>query len=174
MICRARYPELVAEVGPWLGPLSVTFLAVHVCLYIGYSWHDFVSLAGYGQIAFALAFPLAGLLIGYLFSPPYVLSPVPAAHPQRADKIVSAVAVAEQNTGAVICCLIFPLGPYLIAGDFGLLGAVLTIVAVAVVMLELGKRFAETGATVPALAPGAQTAPPATQPATQAWPKEDE
>src|SRR5262245_2886073 len=87
MICRARYPELVAAVGPWLGPLSITFLAVHICLYIGYSWDDFLSLTGGGDLVFALAFPLAGLLIGYLLSPPYVLSPVPPAHPQRGAKI---------------------------------------------------------------------------------------
>ena len=73
---------------------------------------------------------------------------------------MSTVAVAEQNTGAVICCLIFPLGPYLVAGDFGLLGAVLTIVVVTVVMLELGKRFAEHRAPAAQLAalPTAQAA----------------
>jgi predicted Na+-dependent transporter len=153
MICRARYPEIVAEVGPWLGPISITFLFVHICLYIGYSWSQFVSLAGYGQMAFAVAFPVVGLLIGYLLSPPYVLSPLPARHPQRGKKIVSAVAVAQQNTGAVICCLIFPLGKYLIAGDFALLGAGITILVVLVVMLEVGKHFTEKEQPVPAAAP---------------------
>jgi bile acid:Na+ symporter, BASS family len=162
MICRARYPELVAEVGPWLGPLSVTFLLVHICLYIGYSWSDFLSLAGYGQLAFACVFPLAGLLIGYLLSPPYVLSPVPAAHPQRGAKIVSSVSVAQQNTGAVICCAIFPLGPFLVAGDYLLLGALLTIVVVLFFMLELGVRFAKRTAVVPSEA----TVSPAVAPAT--------
>ena len=149
MVCRARYPEIVAEVGPWLGPMSVAFLFVHISLYIGYSWSEFVSLAGYGQMAFALAFPVVGLLIGYLLSPPYVLSPLPAAHPQRGKKVVAAVAVAQQNTGAVICCLIFPLGQYLVAGDFALLGAGLTIVVVLAVMLEVGKRFAEAPHATP-------------------------
>lgn len=148
-LCRARYPELVAEVAPWLGPLSITFLLVHICLYIGYSWSEFLSLAGYGQMAFVLVFPLAGMLVGYLLSPPYVLSPIPPAHPQRATKIVSCVSVAQQNTGAVICCAIFPLGPYLVAGDYLLLGALLTIVVVLVFMLELGTRFARK--SVPAL-----------------------
>lgn len=153
VICRARYPEIVAEVGPWLGPISITFLLVHICLYIGYSWSDFRHLAGYGQIAFALVFPLAGLLIGYVISPPYLLSAIPPDDPQRGTKIVSAVAVAQQNTGAVICCLIFPLGPYLVAGDFALLGALLTIVVVLAFMLEAGKRFAEQSA--PAAEPAA-------------------
>ena len=143
VICRARYPGLVAEVGPWLGPISLTFLVVHISLYIGYSWSHFLSLAGGGQMAFTLAFPLAGLLIGYLLSPPYVLSPVPPAHPERGAKIVSAVSVAQQNTGAVICCLIFALGKYVVAGDYALLGAIVTIAVVLVFMLELGKRFAE-------------------------------
>ena len=156
MICRARYPEFVAEVGPFLGPISITFLVVHVTLYIGYSWSDFTSLSE-GQIAFALVFPLVGLLIGYLLSPPYVLSPVPAADPQRGTKIVSAVAVAQQNTGVVICCAIVPLGPYLVAGDYILLAAVVTIVVVLACMLEVGKR---AGARVPAPA----SASPAVQP----------
>jgi BASS family bile acid:Na+ symporter len=161
MICRARYPELVAEIGPWLGPLSITFLVVHVCLYIGYSWSDFLSLAGYGQMAFTLVFPLAGLLIGYLLSPPYVLSPVPAEHPQRGSKIVSSVSVAQQNTGAVICCAIFPLGPFLVAGDYLLLGAVVTIVVVLVAMLEVGARLSRRTAVVPpvAAAPAPRRAP---------------
>ena len=125
------------------------------------SWDDFLSLTGGGDYAFALAFPLAGLLIGYLLSPPYVLSPVPAAHPHRGQKIVSAVAVAQQHTGAVICCLIFPLGDYLVAGDFGLLGAVLSIVVVLAVMLELGKRFLEKHATAPAATATTPVAPAA-------------
>ncbi len=158
MVCRARYPEIVTEVGPWLGPLSITFLAVHISLYIGYSWHEFLSLTGGGDLAFALALPLAGLLVGYLLSPPYVLSPVPPAHPQRGAKIVSSVSVAQQNTGAVICCLIFPLGEYVVAGDYALLGAGGTIIVVLAVMLELGKRFMEKHATVPAPAAPAPVA----------------
>ena len=154
VICRARYPQLVAEVGPWLGPISVAFLVVHICLYIGYSWSEFLSLAGYGQMAFTLVFPLAGLIIGYILSPPYLLSPVPAADPQRGTKIASAVSVAQQNTGAVICCAIFPLGPYLVAGDFLLLGAIVTIVVVLAFMLELGARLEKkTSVTVSHAAP---------------------
>ena len=165
IICRARYPEFVAEVGPWLGPISLTFLVVHITLFIGYSWSDFKTLAGDWQLAFALVFPLAGMLIGYLLSPPYVLSPLPAADPQRGTKIVSAVAVAQQNTGVVICCALVPLGKYLVAGDYILLGALVTIVVVLVFMLEVRKR-----AAAPAAAPVAQPAaqPPAVAPATTA------
>jgi BASS family bile acid:Na+ symporter len=163
-ICRARYPEFVAEVGPWLGPISVTFLIVHVSLYIGYSWSEFLSLAGAGQMAFTLVFPLAGLLIGYMLSPPYVLSPIPVGNPRRGTKIVSAVSVAQQNTGVVICCAIVPLGKYLVAGDYILLGAIVTIVVVLVAMLEVGKR---AGAPVAARAT-APAAKPAAQPAATA------
>jgi BASS family bile acid:Na+ symporter len=162
IVGRARYPELVAEVGPWLGPISITFLVVHVCLYIGYSWSEFLSLAGGGQIAFTLVFPVAGLLIGYLLSPPYVLSPIPAADPQRATKVVSAVAVAQQNTGVVICCAIVPLGKYLVAGDYILLGAIVTIVVVLLVMLEVGKR---AGAVPMAASAAASATGPTAKPA---------
>ncbi len=148
MICKARYPDFVAEVGPWLGPISLTFLVVHICLYLGYSWSEFLSLAGGGQVAFTLVFPLFGLLIGYLLSPPYVLSPLPAADTQRGGKIVSAVGVAQQNTGAVICCAIFPLGPYLVAGDYMLFAAIVTIVVVLIAMLEVGRRPAKQSAVV--------------------------
>jgi BASS family bile acid:Na+ symporter len=170
MICKARYPELVAEVGPWLGPISLTFLVVHVCLYLGYSWSDFLSLAGGGQVAFTLAFPAAGLLIGYLLSPPYVLSPVPTADPQRGTKIVSAVSVAQQNTGAVICCAIFPLGPYLVAGDYVLFGAIITIVVVLIAMLEVGRRHVTRPTVVIPAEPAVPvtTGAPAPQPAASA------
>ena len=163
VICRARYPHFVAGVAPYLGPISITFLVVHISLYIGYSWSDFLSLAGDAQLAFALVFPLAGLLIGYLLSPPYVLSPIPAADPQRATKVVSAVAVAQQNTGVVICCAIVPLGKYLVAGDYILLAAMVTIVVVLVCMLEVGKR-AGAPVVAPATAPAAPAPVAATSP----------
>jgi hypothetical protein len=89
-----------------------------------------------------------------------VLSPIPARHPQRATKIVSAVAVAQQNTGVVICCAIVPLGRYLVAGDYILLGAIVTIVVVLACLLEVGKR---AGARAPAKATA-----PAVQPRTPA------
>ena len=141
VVIRNRYPQLAMQIMPWLGPISVTFLVVHISLFIGYSWSEFLSIAGYGQMVFTLLFPLAGLLIGYLLSPPYVLSPLPPADPHRATKIVSMVAVAQQNTGAVICCAIFAFGKYVVAGDYLLLGAIVTIVVVMFFMLELGKTL---------------------------------
>jgi predicted Na+-dependent transporter len=143
MFIRARYPQLAMELGPYLGPISITFLVTHILLFISYTWADVVSLAGGGVLAFVFVFPLAGMLIGYLLSPPYVLSPVHPADPQRGTKIVSAVAVAQQNTGAVICCAIFPLGVYTVAGDFLLVGAIVTIIVVMLAMAEAGKNFAK-------------------------------
>jgi predicted Na+-dependent transporter len=152
MFIRARYLNLAMELGPYLGPISITFLVVHILLFLGYTWSDVVSLAGGGVLAFALVFPLAGMLIGYLLSPPYALSPVPAADPKRGTKIVSAVAVAQQNTGAVICCAIFPLGVYTVAGDMMLVGAITTIIVVMLAMAELGARYEkhQAAATPPA------------------------
>ena len=153
MFIRARYLPLAMALGPYLGPISITFLLVHICLFLGYTWTDVVSLAGGGVLAFALVFPLAGMLIGYLLSPPYALSPVPAADPQRGTKIVSVVAVAQQNTQAAICCAIFPLGVYTVAGDYILVGALTTIVVVTLAMAELGMRFAKhQAAATPAAA----------------------
>jgi BASS family bile acid:Na+ symporter len=164
MFIRARYLNLAMALGPYLGPISITFLVVHITLFIGYTWSDVVSLAGGGVLAFALVFPLAGMLIGYLLSPPYVLSPVPAADPQRGTKIVSAVAVAQQNTGAAICCAIFPLGVYTVAGDFILVGAITTIIVVMFAMAELGARFEKHQPAAPAPAQKSPVAKPATNP----------
>ena len=141
MFIRSRYAQLTMTIGQYLGPLSITFLVVHIALFIAYTWTDVVSLIGGGVIAFAFVFPFAGMLVGYLLSPPYALSPVRPADPQRGTKMVSIVAVAQQNTGAVICCAIFPLGAYTVAGDFLLVGAIITIVVVMFVMAELGKRL---------------------------------
>jgi hypothetical protein len=135
-------------------------LVVHIVLFLGYSWADVVSLFGGGVLLFALVFPLAGMLIGYLLSPPYALSPVRPADPQRGTKIVSVVAVAQQNTQAAICCAIFPLGIYTVAGDFILVGAITTIIVVLFTMAELGKRYEKNLATAtPPVSPVAQTAP---------------
>lgn len=159
VILRARHPEFALNLAGWLGPISVTVLAVHVCLFLGYSWNDFTSLAGAGQMTFCLVFPLAGLLVGYLLSPPYVLSPLKPADPNHGTKIVAAVAVAQQNTGAVICCAVFPLGKYLVAGDFVLLGAIVTIVVVLVFMLEIGKASSEKQAAAAPLVPATAPVP---------------
>jgi predicted Na+-dependent transporter len=159
MVVRARYPQLAMQGSQYLGPLSITFLVVHIMLFITYTWKDVVSLAGGGVLAFALVFPLAGMLVGYLLSPPYVLSPLPPADPQRGTKIVSVVAVAQQNTGAAICCAIFALGKYTVAGDMILVAAILTIVVVMLTMAELGVRFAKKQDAAPAA--GAVVAGPA-------------
>ena len=54
---------------------------------------------------------------------------------------MSVVEVAQQNTGAVICCAIFAFGNYVVAGDYLLLGAITTIIVVTAVMAEIGARF---------------------------------
>ena len=151
MVIRARLPELAAQGAQWLGPISLTFLTVHILLFLAYTWNLVVALPAVPVLVAALGLPLAGMLVGYLLSPPYVLSPVPAANPHRGTKIVSAVAVAQQNTGAVICLAIFGLGKYTAAGDVMLIGAIMTIIVVMLTMAELGARFERS--KVPSAAP---------------------
>jgi len=148
---RGRSLSLTMALGVWLGPVSITFLVAHIVLFIGYSWDDFVSIAGYGQMAYALVFPVVGMLVGFLLSPPYALSPVPAADSHRGSKVASMVAVAQQNTGAVICCAIFAFGKYTVAGDMMLLGAIVTIIVVLLVMAEAGARFEKSQSVAPAV-----------------------
>jgi len=150
IVIRARSMSLTMALGAWLGPLSLAFLVAHIVLFISYSWADFLSIAGYGQMAFALVFPVIGMLVGWMLSPPYVLSPVPAADPHRGSKVVSMVAVAQQNTGAVICCAIFAFGRYTVAGDMMLLGAIVTILVVMLFMAEIGARFEKKQELAPA------------------------
>jgi bile acid:Na+ symporter, BASS family len=160
MIIRARWPQLAAELGPWLGPLSITFLMVHICLFLGYTWKDVVTIQA-GAYVMAFVLPLAGMLIGYLLSPPYVLSAVPAANPHRGSKIVSAVCVAQQNTMAVICVAIFGLGKYTVAGDYILIASIVTIIIVMLTMAELGARLAKKQEAVPVAQPANAAAPEA-------------
>ena len=61
---RTRLPSLAMSIAPWLGPVSVAFLFVHITLFIGYSWTQFLSIAGYGQMVFVIAFPVIGMLVG--------------------------------------------------------------------------------------------------------------
>jgi BASS family bile acid:Na+ symporter len=159
---RNRYPRLAMEIGPYLGPISITALTVHITLFLGYTWNDFLSLGGTWAFAFAFALPLIGMLVGFLMSPPYALSPVKPADPQRGTKIVSAVATAQQNTGAVICVAIFGLGAYTVAGVTMLVGAIVTIVVVMFVMAEIGMRYEKTH---PVTQPAPQAAVPVAAPA---------
>ena len=149
MIVRARLPELAQQGAQWLGPISITFLMVHILLFLAYTWPDVLTLSPVPVLIAAFGLPLFGMLVGYLLSPPYVLSPVPAANAHRGTKIVSAVAVAQQNTGAVICLAIFALGKYTVAGDMMLIGAIMTIVVVMLTMAELGARFQKKQAAAP-------------------------
>ena len=107
MVIRARYANLAMQIGAYLGPISITFLVVHICLFLGYTWKDVVSLAGGGVLAFALVFPLAGMLIGYLLSPPYVLSPVPAARStsRLQDRLDRCCCPAEYGRRYLLCDL---------------------------------------------------------------------
>jgi predicted Na+-dependent transporter len=162
VIIRNRYPQLAMQIGAYLGPISITALTVHITLFLGYTWDDFLSLGGTGAFAFSFALPLIGMLIGFLLSPPYALSPMKPADPQRGTKIVSAVAVAQQNTGAVICTAIFGLGAYTVAGVTMLVGAIVTIIVVMFTMAEIGRHF-EKSHPVEQATP--QPAAPATVPA---------
>jgi bile acid:Na+ symporter, BASS family len=157
---RNRYPRLAMEIGPYLGPISITALTVHITLFLGYTWNDFLSLGGTWAFAFAFALPLIGMLVGFLLSPPYALSPVRPADPQRGTKIVSAVATAQQNTGAVICVAIFGLGAYTVAGVTMLVGAIVTIIVVMLVMAEIGMRYEKTHPVTEAAAQAAPAAAP--------------
>jgi len=172
IIIRASSLSLTMALGAWLGPVSITFLMAHIVLFISYSWSEFVSIAGYGQMAFALVFPVVGMLVGYLLSPPYILSATPVPDKHRGSKITSMVAVAQQNTGAVICCAIFAFGKYEVAGDYLLLGAIVTILVVTFVMADLGARFEKKKGLAPSVptpsllvaaapAPEASSSPPA-------------
>jgi BASS family bile acid:Na+ symporter len=175
MLVRARWPQLAAQAMVYLGPLSLTFLLVHIILFLGYSWADVKTIPA-GSWAFALVFPLAGMLVGYLLSPPYVLSPLPAADKHRGGKIVSSVGVAQQNTGAAITVAIFAFSPFMLAGDYILVAALTTIIVVMLAMVELGTRLAKrTGqASADAVTPPATSAPapstPAPAPSTPAAP----
>jgi len=170
VLIRSRSLSLTMALGSWLGPISITFLMAHIVLFIGYSWSDFVSIAGYGQMAFSLVFPLVGMLVGYLLSPPYVLNVGPAGDSHRGSKIVSAVAVAQQNTGAVICCAIFAFGKFTTAGDMMLLGAIVTIVVVMLTMAELGSRYEKKQNLAPSVPAPALLVAAAVAPATAATP----
>ena len=170
VLIRSRSLSLTMALGSWLGPVSITFLMAHIVLFIGYSWSDFVSIAGYGQMAYSLVFPLVGMLVGYLLSPPYVLNVGPAGDSHRGSKIVSAVAVAQQNTGAVICCAIFAFGKFTTAGDMMLLGAIVTIVVVMLTMAEFGSRYEKKQNLAPSVPAPALLVAAAVAPATAATP----
>lgn len=145
MVVRSRYPKLAAEIAPYIGPIAISALLVHITLFIVYTWNDVTSLFLTGLLVFSLAMPILGLLIGYLLNPPYVLSPIPATNPQRDTKIVAMVSTSLSNTGATILCAIFSLGAYTLAGDAILVIGLVSIFVTALTMAELGKRYETKG-----------------------------
>ncbi len=147
MLVRARHPTLAMQGATWLGPISVAALLVHVVLMFVTFWYDFIAEFGTGAIAFTIAFPIVCLLVGYILSPPYILSPVKAADPHRGTKLASAIGTAQKGSQPLICSLIFALGAYSVAGVVALASSVITIIIVVLVAAEAGVRAAKRART---------------------------
>jgi bile acid:Na+ symporter, BASS family len=157
MLVRWRHPEFATAAATWLGPLSIAFLLIHVALMFATYWDDFTAEFGTGEIAFTVAFAVVPLLIGFILSPPYIMSPVRAMLPQHyGRKLAAEIGTAQRGSQPLICSLIFAFGIYPVAGVVALASSVITIVVMIVYALEMGKR--ET-AKLQAASAGATAAP---------------
>jgi bile acid:Na+ symporter, BASS family len=144
---RGRNPELAATGVQHLAPISLVALLVHVTLYAAAFLGDLISLGGTGAIALMIAFPIIAMVIGVVLKSPEK-SPASLV---RGLKLVSAVAMAQRNTGACICTLIFALGAYAVTGVTVLLSSIITIMVVIIAMSEVGARYTkkQEAATIP-------------------------
>jgi bile acid:Na+ symporter, BASS family len=154
LLVRVRNPELAGLGAQMLAPISFAALLVHVTLMFVTYWSDFTAEFGSGQIAVTLAFPLMCALIGYVLSPPYILSPVKPADPHRGTKIASMIGTSQRGTQTVICSLIFAFGALPVAGVVALASSVFTLVILIVMASELGARYSKK-----ALPPTAEVTP---------------
>ena len=148
MAYRARHPQHALHAAAWLGPVSFSALLVHVTLMFVTYWHDFTDEFGTGQIAVSIAFPLVLLAVGFLLSPPYVLSPVKPANQHRGSKLAASIATAQRGTQAVICSLIFAFAAYPVAGVVALASSVITLVILVWLASELGRHYEQKTAPV--------------------------
>jgi predicted Na+-dependent transporter len=138
---RARYPRHAAQAVGWLGPVSLAAFLVHVMLVYTTYWGDFIHKLGGGDIAVTLAFPFVALTVGYILSPPYVLSPVKPANPRRGSKLAAAIATAQRGTVAVVCSVAVAFRAYPIAGVAALTSTVVTLFILAVLASEWGRDY---------------------------------
>jgi bile acid:Na+ symporter, BASS family len=176
LLVRWRHPEFAMSAATWLGPVSIAFLAMHIALMFAVYWDDFTDEFGSGEIAFTIGFAIVPLVIGYVLSPPYVLSPMRAMMPQHyGRKLAAEVTTAQKGSQMLICSLIFAFGDYAVAGVVALASSAITIVVIIVFVLEIGKRFtakspaatsgADPTAVAPAPAATSSAAPTAVAPA---------
>ena len=158
MLVRWRYPDFAMQASTWLGPLSVMFLVIHILMFATY-WSDFTSEFGTGEMAFTLGFALVGLLIGWILSPPYVLSPMKAMLPQHyGTKLAAEIGTAQKGSQPLICSLIFAFGHYPVSGVVALASSVVTIIVIIVYALEMANRQSKKLQAAPAAAAAAPSA----------------
>jgi predicted Na+-dependent transporter len=144
MLYRWRHPDLAMKGATWLGPLSVMFLVVHIALMFATYWGYFIHEFGSGDIAFTVGFGLAGLLIGWVLSPPYIMSPMKAMLPQHyGTKLASEIGTAQKGSQMLICSLIFAFGRFPVAGVMALASSVVTILLILWFSPAMGKREAK-------------------------------
>ena len=156
MLVRWRHPDFATQASTWLGPLSVMFLVIHIALMFATYWSDFTSEFGTGEMAFTLGFALVGLLIGWILSPPYVLSPMKAMLPQHyGTKLAAEIGTAQKGSQPLICSLIFAFGHYPVSGVVALASSVVTIIVIIVYALEMAKRQSTLQAAAAVAAPAA-------------------
>ena len=166
MLYRWRHPDLAMKGATWLGPLSVIFLVVHIALMFATYWSYFIHEFGSGDIAFTVGFGLAGLLIGWVLSPPYIMSPMKSLLPQHyGTKLASEIGTAQKGSQMLICSLIFAFGRYPVAGVMALASSVVTILLILWFSPEMGKREAKHLALAAPTegSPSAPTSPPPPQ-----------
>ena len=132
------------KVATWLGPLSVMFLVIHIALMFATYWDYFIHEFGTGDIAFTIGFGLVGLLIGWILSPPYILSPMRALlSPALRTKLAAEIGTAQKGSQMLICSLIFAFGRYPVAGVMALASSVVTILIILWFSPAMGNRQAK-------------------------------
>jgi predicted Na+-dependent transporter len=159
MLVRWRHPAFAMNAATYLGPLSVVFLFVHIAMMFATYWTYFTGEFGTGDMAFTFCFGLLGLLIGYILSPPYIMSPMKAFLPQQyGRKLAAEIGTAQKGSQMLICSLIFAFGKFPVAGVMALASSVVTIIIIMAFSLERGKQQEKHLAVLAASAP-AQPAP---------------
>ena len=125
LLVRWRHPQFAMNAATWLGPFSIVCLMIHIALMFATYWDDFTDEFGTGEMAFTLGFATVPLLIGYILSPPYILSPARAMMPQHyGRKLAAEVTTAEKGSQMLICSLIFAFGDYPVSGVVALASSV--------------------------------------------------
>ena len=139
ILFRLRWPDVALQGAHLFGPITLTCLLVHLCLFIFAFWGLFASAWGTEAYIAALAFPFIAILCGYILVSLLRIKDLGTRH-------ACEITTGQRNLSASILVAIFPLGAYPLVSVSVLSIQIIAILVVLVFSMEWARAQAQKGA----------------------------